>query len=296
MDKKIIWLASYPKSGNTWFRIILSNLLMPDKKEPDLDDMIGAPIASSRNVVELQTGFSTKNFTLEEADKFRPIAGDEYAKTFENVTFRKCHDAFTLLEDGRPLLGNPTYYNAIYIIRNPLSIVASLANHYKISLDKAIDQMEKENFSLNSIDNSWIHQFRQKLFSWSTHVNSWMSATGFETKFVRYEDLLESPFQVIRSCLDFAGIEYQASDLEEAIKKSDFKKIQKLEQETSFKEKPQNVESFFRKGRADSWKEELSKEQAARVIHYHWKTMNKFGYLNNECLTFAALKKSDLKE
>ncbi|MCF8331781.1 MAG: sulfotransferase domain-containing protein [Bacteroidales bacterium] len=294
MEKKVIWLASYPKSGNTWFRIILSNLM--GEQEIDINDMEKMPISSSRPVWENYTGFDSSNFFHEEAGKLRPITNDLYAQDCNEITFRKCHDAYTFIDHKTPLLGSPEFHKAIYIIRNPLSIVASLANHNNVTIDKAIQQMADESYSLNNTNRKWTNQLRQKLFSWNSHVESWTNAQNLEKVMIRYEDLFDNSLETLRKAIFFTGLEYDDNQIMNAYHESHFEKVKQQENKQAFKEKPPQLQRFFRKGRTDSWKEELTPEQAGKVIKHHWRMMEKYNYLSSEALSFTGITMDELKE
>ena len=83
--KKIIWLASYPKSGNTWFRVFLSNLLSHSDKPADINNLYATPIASNRELFDEATGISSSELTLDEIDNLRPLVYEFYARTAEEV-------------------------------------------------------------------------------------------------------------------------------------------------------------------------------------------------------------------
>lgn len=289
MLKKLVWLSSYPKSGNTWLRIILSNFL--EERELDINDLEAMPIASSRYVFEFYCGFNSTNLTHDEADLLRPEINDLFAKDCKEITFRKSHDAFQYLNNHRPLHGNPEYHKTIYIIRNPLSIVASLANHNQVSLDKAIEQMNKENYSLAKTTRKHSGQLRQKLFSWKSHVKSWTENDDIEIQIIRYENIFYRPLETLKKAFTFAGLDHTDDKIMDTYNKSNFSEIKQKENQSVFNEKPPNVESFFRKGRPDSWKEELTKSQAKKVIETNYELMQKFGYITPEVLSFAGLKK-----
>ncbi|MCF8218162.1 MAG: sulfotransferase domain-containing protein [Bacteroidales bacterium] len=289
MTKKLVWLSSYPKSGNTWLRIIISNLL--GEKELDINDLEAMPIASSRYVFEFYCGFNSTNITHDEADQMRPVVNDLFAKDCEEITFRKNHDAFQYLENGQPLHGNPEFYKTIYIIRNPLSIVASLANHNQVSLDRAIEQMNKEDYSLSKTTRKHPGQLRQKLFSWRSHVKSWNENNELEVQTIRYEDIFYQPLETLKKAFTFAGLDFTDKKILDAYDKSNFNEIKQKEKQSVFNEKPPNVASFFRKGQPNSWKEELTQAQAQKVIESNYELMENFGYITPEVLSFAGLKK-----
>ncbi|HJX72016.1 MAG TPA: hypothetical protein VJ346_08695, partial [Bacteroidales bacterium] len=71
-QKKIVWLASYPKSGNTWFRIFLTNLLNHTNEPVDINNLYPSTIASSRSLFDEATGLESSDLTLDEIELLRP--------------------------------------------------------------------------------------------------------------------------------------------------------------------------------------------------------------------------------
>lgn len=293
--KNVIWLASYPKSGNTWLRIIITNLV-GEQETLDINDMEKAPISSSRQIIKRFCGFNESLLPHEKSAELRPYCGDSFAKECEEIIFRKCHDAFTYLANGQPLLGNPKNYKAIYIIRNPLSVVASYANHNGSTIDRAIELINDEEHGLCMSMDKLTNQLRQQMFSWSGHVKSWLDQKSCDVCVVRYEDLHKKPVEILQEAFTFSGYNFSDQELLNAVEKSSFKKIKKLEKNHTFQEKPSKARSFFRSGKTDSWEKELTSEQAAEIISKHWQIMGKFGYLNNDVLKFAKLNKHELNK
>ena len=232
--KNIIWLTSYPKSGNTWFRIIITNLL-GEKEETDLNALEFTPISSSRHIVSNCAGIDTGYLTHDENDLLRHDSNNWFAKNAEKIIFRKCHDAYTFLDDGRPLAGNPELYKTIYIIRNPLSVVSSLANHNSCSIDKAIEIMNNENHTLSNKTKKYDSQLRQKVLCWSGHVLSWIEHKNLELITMKYEALHIKPLEVLREAFYFAGLNNTDTEIIEAIEKSKFEKLSKKEDEKGFR-------------------------------------------------------------
>src|SRR6056297_2681752 len=118
--KNIVWLASYPKSGNTWFRVFLSNLFSESPEPASINDLHHTPIASARQPFDEATGLPSSDMTFEEVDRLRPEVYRYQAKEAGELQFRKVHDAYTYLEDGSPLFPPDVSKAAIYFIRNPL--------------------------------------------------------------------------------------------------------------------------------------------------------------------------------
>jgi len=278
--KNIIWLASYPKSGNTWFRIFLSNLL-DDKEDPaDINKITSTHgIASARHIFDEITGIEASDLSHDEADLLRPGLYNIISEEAKRTLFIKVHDAYTYLPDKSPLFPPSASKGVIYIIRNPLDVAVSYANHNSCTVQKSIDMMGDRNHGLCTKNRRLINQLRQKMGNWSNHVLSWNEAPEHKLHVMRYEDMKQSPVETFSSAIKFAEFDFDGKAVVEAIKKSSFEELQKQEKEKGFKEKAADSPSFFRKGEPGSWREQLTPEQAQQIIKENSVVMKKFGYL-----------------
>src|SRR5690554_5847280 len=138
--KKIVWLASYPKSGNTWFRAFLSALL--GDGELNINEMKTDGIFSSRGIFDSCTDLDSTYLRDEEIKVLLPDVFCNVAAEYEKERlFIKIHDAYTYNQFEQPIVPTQPSYGALYFIRNPLDIVASLANHNGSTIDQAITLM-----------------------------------------------------------------------------------------------------------------------------------------------------------
>lgn len=280
MKSGIIWLASYPKSGNTWLRIFLTNLRRDCKEPVNINELDGGPIASARALFDEASGIEASDLTPEEIDRLRPEVYERLAAEAEGVLFLKVHDAYTYGADGRPLLSAGDS-RAIYLIRNPLDVAVSFANHAGCDLDTSIDRMANAEFALAAGTDQLPEQLRQRLLSWSTHVLSWVEAP-IPVKVLRYEDMKQQPLETFTQAARFAGLPDDAARVRKALAFSDFKELQRQEQESGFKERPPKAKRFFREGGWGVWRQEMTPEQAARLIREHQEVMQRFGYLTED--------------
>ena len=163
---EIIWLASYPKSGNTWFRAFISNLL--NEKETNINNMKTHGIFSSRPLFDQIAGVESSDLTFDEIDKLRPAVYNHMAQGLKKNSYIKVHDGYTYLEDGAPLLGT-VKARAVYIIRNPLDVAVSFANHLSLDLDKTIEIMGDADYAFCDNTKLLENQLRQKLLTWRGH-------------------------------------------------------------------------------------------------------------------------------
>jgi hypothetical protein len=283
MDEKgkIVWLASYPKSGNTWFRVFLANIMSNSEIPADINELFDSTIASNRQVFDETTGFSASDLTLKEIEKLRPYVYDSIAEKSSGLTFMKIHDAFIYTSEGRPLVSENAGFKAIYIIRNPLDVAVSLAHHLSVPMDKAVENICNESFSFCNHVDRLHNQLEQRLLSWSSHVLSWTGQKLLPIKVLRYEDMLNNTFQTFTDALKFIGIEKTENEILKSIRFSSFDELQKQESLKGFKEKSPGPESFFRKGRNGTWHEELQANHVSKIISKHSILMKKYGYIDN---------------
>ncbi|MDF1678441.1 MAG: sulfotransferase domain-containing protein [Legionellaceae bacterium] len=275
----IYWLASYPKSGNTWFRVFLAHMLDASGEPLALDAIRTGEIASARSWVDDALGFDSAALSHDELDMLRPAVYSWYAAHGNGVKYHKIHDAYTYLSDGRALIPPADSLGALYFIRNPLDVTISLANHLNCSIDKAIHKMKKPDFSFCGGHKKQHDQLRQQLLSWSMHVKSWQSVKEMSCLVLRYEDMKANPLETFTKAANFLKLEAKPGQIERALEHSDIARLQRLEKEYGFKEKPPNAKSFFRKGVVGDWKNTLTRGQVNQVIDAHRDVMETYGYL-----------------
>ena len=274
----IIWLASYPKSGNTWLRAFLTSLLSGGQPV-DVNNMRGGPIASAREMFDEAVGVEASELTQEEIDRYRPEVYRQIAGESDETLFVKIHDAYTYTSTGQPLAPTEVTLGAIYLIRNPLDVAISLAHHSNICIDQSVKRMGDSNFSFSAGVRRLSNQLRQKLFSWSEHVLGWVDASDIQVHVMRYEDMKHRPLETFAAAARFAGLCDDTEQVRKAVEFSSFQRLQQQEQENGFKEKPAQAEIFFREGETNSWRQVLTEEQVRRIIEANGMTMRRFGYL-----------------
>lgn len=275
--KPLIWLASYPKSGNTWFRIFLTNYMRDGDEPAEINALDDTWIASSRGRLETLYGIDSRDLMVDEIDRLRPAMYDEWQKQTE-VPFHKVHDAYTYLEDGSPLLGNPEGQAAIYFVRNPLDVSVSFAHHSgKEGIDDTIKNMADPNFCFCNKGDREETQLRQKLLTWDQHVESWQKAP-MPVLFLRYEDMYADAMATFGKAIKSLGYPEDQARLEKAIRFSSFEQVKSQEAISGFKEKGKKSQNFFRKGQVGAYGERLSGDQIKKMMKNHGGMMEHFGY------------------
>lgn len=281
--KGIYWLASYPKSGNTWFRIVLNNVLHQTDEPFHLNHIQTGTIASSRAWIEQAYGIDSTDLTHEELDALRPAAYRWYSQQLDGPSYHKTHDVYTSLstQQSEPLMPVEGCLGALYFIRNPLDVAISFAHHSQADLDEVIDIMADTSFAFSKKRHTHVVQMRQWVGSWSSHVESWLHAQQvIPVWVVRYEDMKRAPYDTFLKALQFLRLDPEPTVLKEILKKTEIAQLQQLERIQGFCEKPQGVKSFFRKGMVGEWQTTLTDAQVTRLIHAHAPVMRAWGYLD----------------
>jgi aryl sulfotransferase len=276
----IYWLASYPKSGNTWLRAFLHNLRADGDAPVDINGLHTGSIASARGWIDTVLGFDTADLTNEEIERLRPAVYG-WSSNDEEASYHKIHDAYSFLLDGEPLVSREGTLGAVYVLRNPLDVVASLANHMNVSLDRAISFMADDAASFAAKPSRLHPQVRHRLLSWAAHVASWIDAPGLNREIVRYEDMQARPAETFARVAGFLGLPTEAARVDKAVRFSTFAELSRQEAEGGFDERPHHTAMFFRRGQAGGWIDTLTPDQVARIIADHGPMMRRLGYLDS---------------
>ncbi|GJM41133.1 MAG: sulfotransferase [Ardenticatenaceae bacterium] len=278
---KIVWLASYPKSGNTWVRIFLNNYILDGDTPADINEMPEGLHSSTRVLFDRLTGVESSDLTAAEIDRIRPYMYKQWAIESNEMLFAKVHDAWQWNDEGKPIFPKAATQTAVYILRNPLDIVASLANHYNLTLDKAIETLADDSHSLAKSTKKLNRQLPQFVGSWHAHVVSWTQQTEIPVHIIQYETLRQQPEQTFQQLIQALGLPQDQHRLEKAIRFSSFDQLKQQETAVGFIERRPHSPMFFRQGKSSGWQNELNPQQIARVCQNHSKTMQAFGYLNS---------------
>jgi hypothetical protein len=274
----LIWLASYPKSGNTWVRAFLTSYLAG--RPVELGNLVGSLIASDRHVFDDLVGIEAADLTEDEIGRCRPEVYRRLAALATENLFVKVHDAYRVPGRG-DLFPIDVTASALYLMRNPLDVVVSLSHHKSISLDEAVAMMCGPAILSESVTRLR-DQLSQHLQSWSEHVCGWVDAAELTVSVTRYEDLLTEPFTAFARLLEAARVPVVEERLAAAIASSSFEVLRQQERDSGFGERPVGSRAFFRQGASGGWRESLSEQQASRVIQAHGKVMHRFGYLDDD--------------
>jgi hypothetical protein len=273
---QVVWLASYPKSGNTWLRAFLANYLTEDENPFDINKLPQFSFGDMR--IEHYVRVSGKPadlLTANDIDRLRPEVHRYFAKARHGLVFVKTHSAIGLLGNVPTITAEVTF-GAIYIVRNPLDVVVSYSHHNGVSLDTAIDVLCFPNFRVSPGNG----QVPQLLGDWTSHVRSWLDAPGLHRMVLRYEDMLASSLAAFEAIVDFLKLPRDRRKLKRSVRNSSFDVLAGQEERQGFRERPAPAERFFRRGGSGAWRDELSAQQVQRILERHRPTMIELHYLS----------------
>ena len=280
----IIWLASYPKSGNTLVRSMLSSyffskdgifnfdLLNNIKKFPDFGvfKTLGIDITNENEVV--------KNYIN--------VQKEINKRDGNSIRFLKTHAALNDI-NGYRFTDLKNTLGAIYIVRDPRKIILSYANHSQITLSESLKRLIELRTIGGLNDNQ--NQSVTHVGSWSTNYHSWKEFNKVgKYLLIKYEDLISKPEDNLKLILEFISkitntkLEVDKNKLNNVLSTTSFEYLQKLEKENNFPEaiktKDGNYATFFKYGKKNTGKnlpEEITKELEDNLSS----EMKELGYL-----------------
>tara|TARA_B100000212_G_scaffold54060_1_gene35599 strand:- start:11213 stop:12103 length:891 start_codon:yes stop_codon:yes gene_type:complete len=293
--KSFYYLASYPRSGNTWCRLFIyelikskdSNLNTNEESLKDKNFKINEIPFKSQSIISLrkniddQLGFDSSDLYIDELDKYR--SNIELKKLNEIKTFNllKVHDAFTSpFTENRPVLPIKDCKGVIYLVRNPIDIVASLSKFYDWDIQETINFLLDNDAGLCKSTKRCSNFVRQYMGTWAFHVKSWTNQNKLPFFVVRYEDLVKSPQKYFSQIAQFLEISSDQTIIDQAIRKTTFEKLKKNQEEyKTFIDKPLTCKEFFWRGLPGEGKKIINKYQRDKIINSLGDIMELYSYV-----------------
>ena len=269
--RRIIWLASYPKSGNTWMRSLLAHYFMPPGQAPDINNLRRFTTADVRQ--DFFNAAAGRPFATQSVTEWLQVRGPALrliAGSKPGTHFVKTH-CQAVQYMGHHLIPPEVTAGAVYIMRNPFDLAPSFARHQSADIDTAIDRMMNPETMMGTKTG-----IRDAMGRWDMHIQSWTEAPGLPRHVVRYEDLLNKPAKAMRGLLDFLSVKPDAAKLAKSIKATTFEAMKKQEEKHGFRERPEGMQAFFAKGQAGVWREDLTPEQVGRIREAFLPTLEKW--------------------
>jgi len=271
----IHWIASYPKSGNTWVRAIVDRIVRPE--QPFDINALGDTAPSFAKLTQdyvrdHQIALSAS--APGEVRRYWTPVQRQICTTSAHDVVLKTHNIAARFDSGR--FPDPaSTASAIYVVRDPRDVALSYAYHYKMALGMAV----------MALCTSSAHNFKQEalgmtelLMSWGEHVQGWSALKRRPLLVLRYEDLLADPADAVRAIADFLGQPLPAGQIAAIVEATSFDQLKGQEKARGFKESVR-AEGFFRAGRSGQWREVEDQRAFAPLLEKHARVMKRHGYL-----------------
>ena len=282
----IIWLASYPKSGNTYVRAFLSAYYYSEDGNFDFSQI------SNIDQFPHEKFFKQKVNNISEASKqWMPIQRE--INQYKKIKFFKTH-SFLGNYQGNHFTTPETTLGAIYIVRDPRNVFTSLKNHYSFKDNEALKMITDKTRSLMS--NNGSHASLTYISSWAENYLSWFRNNQFRRLFIKYEDLLTNKYETFRDIIVFANtlmnrVEgVNKTKLQKAIETTNFDVLKKKEVSETFepgkssfknwrKFHSENKNLFFNLGPENNWKKILNTKITNEIENNFKEEMKHLDYL-----------------
>ena len=291
MSKHIFWISSYPKSGNTLVRAIISALFFSRNGKFQLDQLKHTGQFERRDRLNLIKKINEEEFF--NLDKLKILSkywltlqNNENMKIKKGFGFIKSHSSYvSMFNNWFTNLNNTAGY--IYIIRDPRDVAISWAKHANLSYDDSISFMINFNSCIEwaQTNSELPENIKPKTFlsSWDEHVLSWTKNNLDVPKLVlKYEDLVYKKKEAVKIIVNFFEknfkIKFYSNDKKIAniVESTSFEELRSQESKFGFAEASSGV--FFRRGEKNQWKNELNVQQIARLENKFRDFINKFSY------------------
>lgn len=277
---EIVFLASYPKSGNTWFRAFLTALLDGSGTTPDVNRLVG-PLVVGWATVEDLLGFAGSELDADEVLDLRPQILRNYARCAKDeVVYVKTHDALAWTSTGEPSIPTDLTRAVVYLVRSPLDVCVSYAHHAATTMEQMIAHLDDPHARVSR--HSERSQVAQPIGTWSGHVESWTSEPPVPVHVVRYDDMVSEAVPTFAAAAQAIGLQRNRDEIERALRATTFERLMLHEREHGFQEKMTTEVTFFRSGRTGTWQTELQYDQVNRLVESHGRVMRQLGYLSEK--------------
>lgn len=280
----IWWLASYPKSGNTWVRNVINAAVTGFP--PDINAAYQYVCGDHTSLYQHTAAIPVNEMKQRDFLAYRLAALRNHIAIFGyRDTALKTHNANVSILDI-PLIPVFMTKGAVYIVRDPRDVVVSFSKHLGKTIDEVIYFMSNENGLIKNDNGIFAHY----ISSWSLHVQSWLDERcPMNVGCIKYEDMRISPAETFRKLFDCFGLEFvNDSRIEWAVKECELSRLREQENKSGFKEASKKIEkfsisnkkpNFFGKGKIGGWKNVLSLEQVEKIESNHKDIMVELGYL-----------------
>ncbi len=277
----ILWIASYPKSGNTYIRSFLSAYYFSKKGKFEFDQLL--------NILQ----FPSIKFSRNDYFNFTDAASNWINNQnffFEGENFRilKTHNTLNNYQKEKFTTKKQTI-GAIYIVRDPRNVISSISNHYSLNLEEAYERIMDKEASLNEKSVNGDCSNFTFLGPWADHYKSWRDTNEFKVLFIKYEDLQNKKYEIFKKIIMFVNelkkdqTKFDELKFENSIKSTNFVNLKNKELNEKFDESVFSKDGkkirFFNLGFKNKWQKLLSKDMIEKINKNLKKELLELNYL-----------------
>tara|TARA_B100000900_G_scaffold116233_1_gene97852 strand:+ start:3306 stop:4160 length:855 start_codon:yes stop_codon:yes gene_type:complete len=283
----ILWLASYPKSGNTYLRALLVAYFFTKEGNFDFDKLKFTKFFPHINLFKnLGIDITDENEVLKNYIKAQEMINKKYNKS---ILFVKTHSTLQSI-NGNQFTNLDNTLGAIYVVRDPRNVVTSYSNHYQTSVEQSAHDMFTNTYLKGMVDyNSFQNHVLTHLGTWADNYNSWKHFNKFNKYLlIKYEDIVSKPDVIFQDVLKFiakisnTNLKIDKKKMENAINTTTFENLKQMEEKKGFieavKRKDNNI-TFFKQGSNRDWKKLLTNEIKNKIEKSFNTEMKELGYL-----------------
>ena len=277
----IIWLASYPKSGNTFLRSLLASYYYSENGDFEFEQL--------KKIEQFPVNENFEKIGININDKFEVAknyikAQEEINKT-QKLSFWKTHSSFCKLYNKYNFSDLKNSLGVIYIVRDPRNVLSSFARHNSKSINETVELLTNDLATGNEKNEVEVY-----LGSWNFNYNSWkVFKNSNRYLLIRYEDLVNDTenvyIKILRFINDLSKLKspININKIRKVVKSTTFSRMKKLEEEQGFEESKVNdlgkTVKFFNLGPENNWKNLLSSQIIKKIENKFNKEMLELGYL-----------------
>lgn len=275
-DVGATWLSSYPKSGNTWLRFLLEAYRRGGNL--DINDVRICTGDSDTKIMQNVSALPLKDLGISGQMLCRPAAVLNFIALAAPPIWIKTHFANIIPDGFGPCIPWQVTQRAVYVVRDPRSVLLSFSSFYGMSLEKAVDAMANLDFGIGDSK----LQANQLLSSWSNHVRSWVGEKRFPVHVVKYEDMVKDTAKELTEVLEFLEQDVDPGTVSLAVDAANLSRLKSQEENGGFSENLTNKgDKFFNEG-GTRWEDELGPKWIRRIEEDHGEVMQLLGYIERE--------------
>jgi len=281
----IIWLASYPKNGNTWLRSLISAYYYTND----------GFFLGDKQLINISQFPVKENFDSFKYDLRKPgdttrlwVAAQEKINSDNKVRFFKTHNALVKIGQN-DFTNQKNTLGGIYIVRDPRNVLDSMSRHFQMNYDKALNTMQDENSFTYDFKKKNDYSDYQFISSWEKNYQSWKNNKLIPVKFLRYEDLLKETFLIFKEIIDFIDKltnnkkGFSREKAKNAVKSTSFENLKEIEKTNGFseviisREKEKKI-PFFHLGPKNRWQENFDTNFIEKLNYIFKKNLSELDY------------------